>query len=348
MLQALLLLLASLVSACIVSCIRDVDSADCFPADVPLYEVRLDAHTKEPVSNGRMHLINYVAKGKMIPPDTPEQQRKMIPFEEMHKHLQCASPEPELDGNRGAWSLLKLAPTTKESLELICAWAESKCRPWVTCRDTVAKFRKGEFEPGMDDLGSVWFGRTAILLRVIDNHVHYDWPWGIERFQGREDHYSNLLTDHFSLIEMVLRTVSGIGDSVFFFGGEQPFLQWNVPVPLFSFAPDIMYGDLPFPWLESYRLEWEHYKRAERARNFSDSYWTSEQTPWNKRIPKAAFFASMQGPRQLVYDSAALRPDLFDVGFSPGIIDSACKKDLHRRRACAKSSILHAFCLLGD
>lgn len=172
------------------------------------------------------------------------------------------------------------------------------------------------YDKQMDNLGREWLGRTAILVRVINNTAYYDWPWGMERFKPQEPHYSELLTDHMALLEMVLRTVSDIGDSVFFFGGEQAFLKWNVPMPLFSFAPDIMYGDLPFPWLESYKSEFFLEKDAEAAKDYSDTFYKRTHKPWQQRVAKAAFFASFQNYRQLIYDSAALRPDLFDVSFS--------------------------------
>ena len=38
--------------------------------------------------------------------------------------------------------------------------------------------------------------------------------------------------------------------------------------------------------------------------------------PWADRDPRAALFASFDTPRQVVFDSAALRPDLLDVSFS--------------------------------
>ena len=131
---------------------------------------------------------------------------------------------------------------------------------------------------------------------------------------------SVLLMDHMALLEMVLRTVEDIGDSVFFFGGERAFLKWDVPFPTFSFAPQIGYGDMPFPWLESYKLEHNYYKKAEKDNNFSDAYYNKDQkfAHWSDRQPRAAFFVSMLEIRQVVYDSAAARPDLFDVSISFG------------------------------
>ena len=175
----------------------------------------------------------------------------------------------------------------------------------------------GNYNKGSHDLSNMWGGRSAILLRVINNEVYYDWPWGIERYESEKPHYTFLLTDHLAILEMVLRTVSDLGDSVFLFGGEQAFLPWNVPFPSFSFAPSIGNAEFPFPWKESYALEADYEREAQRRQDHTDRYFKAGQTPWKDRKEKAAFFASIQSTRQVVYDSAALRPDLFEVNFIP-------------------------------
>jgi hypothetical protein len=293
------------------------NSALDFPEEIISFGVRKDILTEEKVTRGRLSLINYRASS-WIPPNNELQKTKMVTFKDLQRNLQCANIEVDLDGVSGGWSLFTLAPPTKESLESICAFAETKCEPWSKCREIADRFKiEGDFERSLDDLSRVWgTNRGGKLLRVIDNEVYYDWPWGIDRFQGQESHYSNLLTDHFSLLEMVLRIVSDIGDSVFFFGGENTFMPWDVPFPTFSFAPTFGYADMPFPWLESYNSEHNLYAEAEAHNNFTDEFFKSLITPWHDRVPKAAFFASMDKVRRLAYDSAALRPDLFDVAFA--------------------------------
>ena len=97
-----------------------------------------------PVSRGRLKLINYSAVGRWIPKNNQKQQAQMVTFTDFEKHLQCSSPEPDMDGTRGGWSMMKMAPPTKESLELICAWAESRCHPWVTCKDHADSYKAGK------------------------------------------------------------------------------------------------------------------------------------------------------------------------------------------------------------
>lgn len=92
-----------------------------------------------------------------------------------------------MDDNRGSWSMVKMAPPTRESIEVIAAWAETKCEPWINCRKQAQQFKTGAYNRGFDDLDRVWgMFRGAFLVRVINNEVYYDWPWGIERFQHRE------------------------------------------------------------------------------------------------------------------------------------------------------------------
>lgn len=115
-----------------------------FPDSIPNYGVRRDKYTNEPVSRGRLHLINYnMENGEIIPPNNEAQKMKMVKYADFDKHLQCASPEPELDGNRGTWSMIKMAPPTKASIERICAYAETKCEPWVKCAEIVKAFKAG-------------------------------------------------------------------------------------------------------------------------------------------------------------------------------------------------------------
>ena len=117
---------------------------------------------------------------------------------------------------------------------------------------------------------------------------------------------------------MVVRVVSDIGTSVFFFGGERYFSPPRIPFPSFSFAPSLDSSDLPFPWLESYRDAFRAYQQAALMNNkFTDEFFLGHiSSPWDGRKNGAAFFGSADPIRQLVYNSAAQRPDLFDVSLA--------------------------------
>lgn len=146
MLQLALLLVATLYCSCSLAQSHDLNSMHYFPESIPHYPIRRDIHTNDAVSRGRLHLINYssLTSAKLIPLNSPEQKTKMVRFADLERNLQCASPEPELDGNRGSWSMIKMAPPTRQSIEQICAWAETKCEPWRKCRESVKQLKAGE------------------------------------------------------------------------------------------------------------------------------------------------------------------------------------------------------------
>lgn len=145
----------------------------------------------------------------------------------------------------------------------------------------------------------------------------------MERFKSSLNDIKIKLVDHYMLLQMVLTVISDIKDCLFFFGHERSILPWNIPFPAFSFAPQLGYGDFPFPFVEMYKNAFDHEVRAAEAKNYSDTFYMgTNNLEWKDRIPKAAFFASLdtKQPRQLVYDQAVMRPDLFDASFSTGSI----------------------------
>jgi hypothetical protein len=207
-------------------------------------------------------------------------------------------------------------------LEIICSWAETGCGSWIECQHQTLENKEGRYRKGMTTPGFSGF-RDFRLLRVINNTLHHDWPWGMERFKDSLGDIRIKLVDHYMLLQMVLTVVSDMKDCLFFFGHERSILPWNIPFPAFSFAPQLGYGDFPFPFVEMYKNAFDHEERAAEAKNYSDAFYMgTSYLEWNDRIPKAAFYASLdtQQPRQLVYDQAVMRPDLFDASFSTGSI----------------------------
>jgi hypothetical protein len=74
---------------------------------------------------------------------------------------------------------------------------------------------------------------------------------------------------------------------------------------------------MPFPFYEMYADEIKLFKDAyKQNKNFSDEYYTKDHIKWKKRYSKAAFYASYDQTRRLIYDQAALRPDLYDVAYA--------------------------------
>jgi len=214
--------------------------------------------------------------------------------------------------------MLEMVPLTRSMLEIICSWAESGCGSWIECQHKALENKEGLYRKEMKTPGFTGF-RDFRLLRVINNTLHHDWPWGMERFKDSLSDIKIKLVDHYMLLQMVLTVVSDMKDCLFFFGHERSILPWNIPFPAFSFAPQLGYGDFPFPFVEMYKNAFEYERRAAEAKNYSDAFYMgTNYLEWNDRFPKAAFFASLDSPqpRQLVYDQAVMRPDLFDASFS--------------------------------
>lgn len=287
-----------------------------YPDSIPDYPIRKDSYTGDEVTRGKLHLVG-LPLSRLIPENSELQRSKRVTFEELHKTFQCASAEPELDGERGAWSLIKLqGPPNKDMVELVAAWCETRCSPWLKCHQEVVKMKRGEYSKSNGFLNSR-FGmfREAYMLRIIDNVVYYDWPWGIERLE--KDRGEQLNSHNMGIIHMVIRAIKDIGDSVFLKGGERYSLPSGIPFPCFSDAPGMDSSDMAIPWFESYSFEYGLYQKIYAAREtFDDEHMFKHHTPWDEREPKAAYFGSWQQHRQIVYDCAAKRPDLFDVALS--------------------------------
>jgi len=136
---------------------------------------------------------------------------------------------------------------------------------------------------------------------------------------------TKMLKNHFEiykqgdlLMHAALRLVSDIPDSLFLMGGEQPFLDWNVPFPAFSNAPRYEKNDMPWPFEEIYisAAEAATIIVEQHGGDFSDSTVKKlygGQVDWSSRTPKAAFFAGYHKLRHFVYDSAVKRPDLIEA-----------------------------------
>lgn len=285
-----------------------------YPNAVPVVPIRKDIHTGEPVSRGRLELLGGFAT---LPED------KRVTLEEFRKALQCAPTEPGLDGNRGSIGLMRLLPPTKSTIELMAVWAETYCSTWLKCNEELAKFRNHEEGRGNGTLGGRCTSPFQLrLLRIINNEVYYDWPWG-----NRERMKPPSIT-RVALIQFVLGKLHGLGDSVFLQGEETAYLPFNIPFPGFSYSPSFKDADLPWPWIEYQHKEGALYREAfgtpERRANLSigaavyDEYHSKSYEEWALRESKAAFYGTMSPERYLFFDSALKRTDLIAAGWTGG------------------------------
>jgi len=171
-----------------------------FPKHVPLYEVRRDIYTKQPVERGRLALLGGLNRNNIT--------NKKVTYHEFKKTLQCSLHEPELNGRRGSLSFLKLINITQATIERICAFLQVECDRWKGCAEQIAILKSKPFSKTRYT-GSPFQAR---LVRIIDNELYYDWPWG--EYQSGGGPNGGMIEIIFSVISRV----NDIGDSVFIFG----------------------------------------------------------------------------------------------------------------------------------
>jgi hypothetical protein len=221
-----------------------------FPKNVPRYTARRDHYSNQPLSRGRIELLGGLTgdfKYRLNKEKGSVGAR--VHLNDFKKLLQCAHHEPDLDGNRGSISMMKLLPPSLDTVKLLCAKIETSCDEILKCQEKVAELSSGIY-PESFRHGS-WLG----LLRIIKDDVYLDWPWGRHRLPGP---FESMII----LIFHVLDRAYGIPDSVFLMGSEYSNLKWNFPFPAFTNSPSFKSADLPWPWIENFRSELELHKRV--------------------------------------------------------------------------------------
>ena len=149
----------------------EFDSYD-YPKRIPVYHVRRDHYSNEVVSRGRLERIGGL-----------DHKKSPISLSSFKTELQCSVHEPTLNGRRGIISILEMVRPTRNILELMCIWAETRCQPWNKCRELLTQFKIN----APKDLG--WMDGDLVLLlahvnlvRIMNNQVYVDWPWGAKRY----------------------------------------------------------------------------------------------------------------------------------------------------------------------
>ena len=166
------------------------DFDDYYPQSIKKFSVRKDTYSKEPVTRGRIELVGGL--GDKFTFRTTEKRElsdqgalaqkpyKRVHVDELKRLLQCSPREPTIDGSRGSMGLLQIVIPKKETVEHICASIESGCSPLYKCREQADKFRRGGFPTGHGYDGN----SNRNLLRVMNDDVYFDWPWGRERLKS--------------------------------------------------------------------------------------------------------------------------------------------------------------------
>ena len=254
-----------------------------FPKHVPRYTARKDHYSNQPLSRGRIELLGGLTGDFKYRSNAGKRVR--VHLNDFKKILQCSPHEPDLDGNRGSISMMKLLPPSLGTVKLLCAKIETSCDEILRCQEKLAELSSGKY-PESFRHGS-WLG----LLRIMKDDVYLDWPWGRDRLSGPFESMK-------ILIFHVLDRAYGFPDSVFLMGSEYSNLKWNFPFPAFTNSPSFKSADLPWPWVENFRSEMELHKRvmsnAPKSINSSmyhEAY--AKQYHWHEKIPKALYRASI-------------------------------------------------------
>ena len=143
-------------------------------------------------------------------------QEKMS-YRDFVRTAQCSNPIPDLNGNRGAYSALRMVKLTKKYLETACAHIESNCYANEnTCPQYIEKAKNGTY----NQINGVE------LYRLKSNKLYLDRPWGQERLEISYP-INRLVNDDMRLLNYVLSNIRDIGDCFFFFGGEQATFRWR-------------------------------------------------------------------------------------------------------------------------
>ena len=313
---------------------QDIETGDSyFPDSIPRYDVRHDRDGKEMT---RGDLLK-----RLYGPETPSNPDlgnakiripKRLTYSEFAKALQCPTNQPDFDDINGAVNTMKLVPPSKASMEWVCAFVETRCSNRELCQTKAEAFKAGNY-PAVFGGNQFSMFEQSYLMRVKDNVIYWDWCWGKERLDVYKDAHNNgtqlqpvlnrkIRQNNYWIWHYTLRLLE-VKDSVFLIGTEQPIMPFLVPFPSFNPAPKLTMGEMPIPWPETFLTELRLYKKAmefhatnkQGLLNFTDEYFvkSTQQRPWKQRIPKAAFYASYNDLRRLVWDQAVLRPDLIDA-----------------------------------
>jgi hypothetical protein len=92
-------------------------------------------------------------------------------------------------------------------------------------------------------------------------------------------------------------------------GQEVSFLPYHIPMPAFTNAPSLFSSEMPWPWEKAWNYEEDIMKNNHIELN---------KMNWDNRIPKAVFYGSLTGIRQIFFDMATRRTDLIEAHWIAG------------------------------
>lgn len=194
---------------------------DQFPTAIHKFRHRRDIYTNQQVRSGLFELFgeNYG------PFDGKSTGKKKLSYNEFHRILQCPRSEPGIEGNRGSLSLVNMIKPSKETIRLLCLWAETHCGQWDDCQQKLKSFNASDK-----------YDNSIYLMRIINETLYYDWPWKRERQDIKFQNVNYRKNMYFE----VLDKIHDIGDSVFLIStDERPLLEYDIPFPALGPSPSI-------------------------------------------------------------------------------------------------------------
>ena len=141
------------------------------------------------------------------------------------------------------------------TVEWVCAYLETRCDDHQSCLRHIAQLKNTTIRNSNRHYDKFGVYTTSHrhgynhLMRVKNNDLYYDWPWGRSRMSYyaeaksngskplRVDDVDDKYFDNVILLN-VLRILR-VNDSLFFMGGERASLPWLFPFPSFSLAPKV-------------------------------------------------------------------------------------------------------------
>jgi hypothetical protein len=316
-----------------------------YPSSIKTTKVRKDPHTGKPVERGRLEHLGGISSYTLKEGHNKWTHRNRFSYQQFRRSLQCSPIEPNLDSPNGIMSLMRLLPVSKHMVELACAYAEQSCLDvherlqLQDCASTAEKLKRNHNQRDTESLrkGPSDFIR---LMRVYNSTLYYDWPWKLPDEFRKRIFQPNWL--ELRLFVGVLELIHDMPDSVFLsIAFDYYFSPPFFPFPVLSHGPSIASSDMPWPWVLVFNDEiifhQKHVVKSSKptsdVSDFNpesdkvqamDDFSPFNNTAWNKRVSKAAFYGALwfskeSVSRQVVLDLSLQYPDYIVANWSKSI-----------------------------
>lgn len=216
-----------------------------------------------------------------------------------------------------------MIPPTRDTVEMMCGYSESREKDWNKVKERVKSYKSGNGYPK----DCIMCGQNGFevwrMFRIMNREIYFDWPWDVERSVTNKE--GPRYPESFMTVYPVLKRLKDFPDSVFFMGGEGSSFPINFPFPVFSNAPRMGVNQMPWPWphalAEDQAIYLDIALNEDALNNLHNHSYVGSKIHsrshfhWDKRIPKATFFAACGTDlqRKMVFSIANNYPDQFEI-----------------------------------